>query len=176
MKRFVASYSNEEGQPSWSDVASAMAQQFDSGHRNTKACRERWFHHLRPGLTDAEWTPAEEVILFQLQALHGNKWTNIAEHLPGRSDQVSFPKNRGQYRLARQLRAATMRWPISTGVKTKMTQSYRPAVRLPHRVCTLSCPQVTVYCCLDHFSCLTECQEQVLCSTSTRQPPKEALP
>lgn len=89
LRRFVASFANDEGQPSWADVANAMAQQFDSGHRNTKACRERWFHHLRPGLTDAEWTPAEEVILFQLQALHGNKWTNIAEHLPGRSDQVS---------------------------------------------------------------------------------------
>ncbi len=88
LKRFVAMYTNSEGHPSWADVASAMAQQFDSGHRNTKACRERWFHHLHPGLTDAEWTPAEEVVLFQLQALHGNKWTNISEHLPGRSDQV----------------------------------------------------------------------------------------
>jgi hypothetical protein len=85
----VAQFTTSEGHPSWAEVAAAMAQLFDSGYRNTKACRERWFHHLRPGLTDAEWTPAEEIVLFQLQSLHGNKWTNISDHLPGRSDQVS---------------------------------------------------------------------------------------
>lgn len=89
LKKLVDANMGADGAPSWGEVAREMAVCFPAIARSTKACRERWFHHLRPGLTDAEWTPAEEVVLFQLQALHGNRWTAIAVHLPGRSDQVS---------------------------------------------------------------------------------------
>lgn len=88
LKELVGRHQSSSGVPAWGDVAREMALSFPDTSRSTKACRERWFHHLRPGLTDSEWTPAEEVVLFQLQALHGNRWTAIAAHLPGRSDQV----------------------------------------------------------------------------------------
>ena len=176
LKRFVAKFANEEGQPSWADVANAMAQHFDSGHRNTKACRERWFHHLRPGLTDAEWTPAEEVILFQLQALHGNKWTNIAEHLPGRSDQVSgtaaflslrslsCARNEAAAQVAGRINLLMgVYWSLQLVSCVSFSAASRPAesfARFRRK------PRFT--------SLFAECQKPVLRGTATCQPPEKA--
>lgn len=55
--------------------------------RAGKQCRERYVNHLDPNLKKgAEWTDYEEAILISLHKNHGNKWTLIANQLPGRSD------------------------------------------------------------------------------------------
>lgn len=55
--------------------------------RAGKQCRERYVNHLDPNLKKgAEWTDDEEAILISLHKNHGNKWTLIANQLPGRSD------------------------------------------------------------------------------------------
>ena len=55
--------------------------------RAGKQCRERYVNHLDPALKKgAEWTDDEEAILISLHKNHGNKWTLIANQLPGRSD------------------------------------------------------------------------------------------
>ncbi len=49
--------------------------------------RSRWFNQLHPGISkEAEWTAAEEALLFELQELHGNRWAKIAREMAGRSD------------------------------------------------------------------------------------------
>jgi hypothetical protein len=75
LRRLVMKY----GEKSWT----AISKEFPG--REPKQCRERWVNHLIPGvrkgrLTDDEW---EEVL--KLQVEYGNKWSEIARFLPGRT-------------------------------------------------------------------------------------------
>lgn len=44
----------------------------------------RWYNHLVPGISKRIWSKNEEEKLLALHNIHGNKWTVIAEHMPGR--------------------------------------------------------------------------------------------
>jgi transcription factor MYB, plant len=55
-------------------------------NRNGKSCRLRWLNYLRPGVRRGSITPAEDAVIRELQATLGNKWSKIAKHLPGRTD------------------------------------------------------------------------------------------
>ena len=48
----------------------------------------RWQHQLNPAIVRDEWTDREQLHLFELQAEFGNKWAQIAEKLPGRTDNA----------------------------------------------------------------------------------------
>ncbi|XP_042386529.1 transcription factor LAF1-like [Zingiber officinale] len=55
--------------------------------RNGKSCSLRWLNYLRPGLKRGNFSPEEEETIVKLQAKIGNKkWSQIAMHLPGRTD------------------------------------------------------------------------------------------
>ncbi|XP_022861061.1 transcription factor MYB63-like [Olea europaea var. sylvestris] len=51
-----------------------------------KSCRLRWINYLRPGIKRGNFTPQEEETIISLQNLFGNKWSKIASHFPGRTD------------------------------------------------------------------------------------------
>lgn len=53
-----------------------------------KQCRERWFNSLDPIIKRTEWTPAEEMILYQSQRHFGNRWKELAKMLPGRAENA----------------------------------------------------------------------------------------
>ena len=53
--------------------------------RSPKQCLERWYGMLDPSLIKTEFTPEEDQIIVDMQNRLGNKWTLIAECLPGRS-------------------------------------------------------------------------------------------
>ncbi|RLM73309.1 transcription factor LAF1-like [Panicum miliaceum] len=54
--------------------------------RNGKSCRLRWINYLRPGLKHGMFSREEEETVMTLHAKMGNKWSQIARHLPGRTD------------------------------------------------------------------------------------------
>ncbi|ESQ46946.1 hypothetical protein EUTSA_v10028117mg [Eutrema salsugineum] len=56
------------------------------GGRLGKQCRERWHNHLRPNIKMDAWTKEEDQILIEAHKVVGNKWTEIAQQLPGRSE------------------------------------------------------------------------------------------
>ncbi|XP_074588043.1 transcription factor LAF1-like [Curcuma longa] len=71
----------KHGVSCWSAVPAKAGLQ-----RNGKSCRLRWINYLRPGLKRGKFSLEEEETIVKLQAKIGNKWSQIATHLPGRTD------------------------------------------------------------------------------------------
>ncbi|WJX31030.1 hypothetical protein P8452_19509 [Trifolium repens] len=51
-----------------------------------KSCRLRWTNYLRPDLKRGLLSEYEEKMVIDLHAQLGNRWSKIASHLPGRTD------------------------------------------------------------------------------------------
>ncbi|XP_031122862.1 transcription factor MYB59-like isoform X1 [Ipomoea triloba] len=54
--------------------------------RSGKSCRLRWVNYLQPGLKRGKITPQEQRLILQLHSKWGNRWSKIAQKLPGRTD------------------------------------------------------------------------------------------
>ncbi|CAM0903078.1 unnamed protein product [Alopecurus aequalis] len=55
-------------------------------NRCGKSCRLRWTNYLRPDIKRGNFTDDEECLIISLHAVLGNKWSTIATHLEGRTD------------------------------------------------------------------------------------------
>ncbi|KAJ4842954.1 hypothetical protein Tsubulata_026613, partial [Turnera subulata] len=55
-------------------------------NRCGKSCRLRWTNYLRPDIKRGKFSEEEEQIIINFHAVLGNKWSAIAQHLPGRTD------------------------------------------------------------------------------------------
>ncbi|KAK8627977.1 hypothetical protein V6N13_063692 [Hibiscus sabdariffa] len=55
-------------------------------NRCGKSCRLRWNNYLRPDIKRGRFSEEEEQTIINLHAALGNKWSAIASHLPGRTD------------------------------------------------------------------------------------------
>ncbi|CAJ1931116.1 unnamed protein product [Sphenostylis stenocarpa] len=55
-------------------------------NRCGKSCRLRWTNYLRPDIKRGQFTEEDERIIINLHSVLGNKWSKIAAHLPGRTD------------------------------------------------------------------------------------------
>ncbi|KAF8658138.1 hypothetical protein HU200_059608 [Digitaria exilis] len=51
-----------------------------------KSCRLRWINYLRPDLKRGNFTEEEDDLIITLHKILGNKWSQIAGRLPGRTD------------------------------------------------------------------------------------------
>ncbi|XP_058083656.1 transcription factor MYB61-like isoform X2 [Magnolia sinica] len=51
-----------------------------------KSCRLRWINYLRPDLKRGTFSQHEENLIIELHAVLGNRWSQIAAQLPGRTD------------------------------------------------------------------------------------------
>ena len=63
-----------------------MTKKYGIKNKSSKQCRERWVNSLSPNINKGIWTEKEEKILFLTQLKIGNKWSELAKFLPGRSE------------------------------------------------------------------------------------------
>ncbi|GIL50840.1 hypothetical protein Vafri_6959 [Volvox africanus] len=79
------------GEGQWSPIArelNEIMKKTESTGRIGKQCRERWNHHLSPGLRKDPWTSDEERKLVEAHRLLKNHWSGIARCIPGRSENA----------------------------------------------------------------------------------------
>ncbi|QDZ22335.1 Myb-like transcription factor [Chloropicon primus] len=69
------------GDKQWAKVA----EELKTG-RSGKQCRERWINHLRPDIRTEPWSDAEEGLLIEAHKAVGNRWSEIARRLSGRTE------------------------------------------------------------------------------------------
>ncbi|KAK8967951.1 Transcription factor MYB86 [Platanthera guangdongensis] len=74
-------YITKFGHGCWSSVPKLSGLQ-----RCGKSCRLRWINYLRPDLKRGTFSQQEENLIIELHALLGNRWSQIAAQLPGRTD------------------------------------------------------------------------------------------
>jgi myb proto-oncogene protein len=71
-----------ESEVNWSEVAYRIP------GRSAKQCRERWSFNLDPQIDKSDWSPEEDEVLLAAQVKLGNKWSQIALQLPGRTENA----------------------------------------------------------------------------------------
>ncbi|KMT18835.1 hypothetical protein BVRB_2g029400 [Beta vulgaris subsp. vulgaris] len=77
----LMNYMLRNGHGCWSDIARNSGLQ-----RCGKSCRLRWINYLRPDLKRGAFSPQEEHLILHFHSLLGNRWSQIAARLPGRTD------------------------------------------------------------------------------------------
>ncbi|RLN44696.1 hypothetical protein BBJ29_008891 [Phytophthora kernoviae] len=71
-----------KGYDNWRQVSNSIP------GRTAKQCRERWRNRLDPSINKSPFTEEEDEAIQQAYEKYGNRWTQIAELLPGRTEDA----------------------------------------------------------------------------------------
>uniref|UniRef100_A0A7N1A1J0 Uncharacterized protein n=1 Tax=Kalanchoe fedtschenkoi TaxID=63787 RepID=A0A7N1A1J0_KALFE len=77
----LMSYIAKHGEGRWNSLARCAGLK-----RTGKSCRLRWLNYLRPDVRRGNITLEEQLLILELHSRWGNRWSKIAQHLPGRTD------------------------------------------------------------------------------------------
>ncbi|KAG0479739.1 hypothetical protein HPP92_010597 [Vanilla planifolia] len=115
----LINYISKHGEGRWNSLA-----KFAGLKRTGKSCRLRWLNYLRPDVRRGNITAEEQLLILELHCRLGNRWSKIAQHLPGRTDNEI--KNYWRTRVQKQAKQ------LKCDVNSK---KFRDAVRfiwMPH--------------------------------------------
>ncbi|KAJ4756320.1 MYB transcription factor [Rhynchospora pubera] len=108
----LMTYMLSNGQGSWSDVARNAGLQ-----RCGKSCRLRWINYLRPDLKRGAFSPQEEELIINLHSILGNRWSQIAARLPGRTDNEI--KNFWNSTIKKRLKTSSLPCPSNKNISNE---------------------------------------------------------
>ncbi|XP_022722578.1 transcription factor MYB108-like [Durio zibethinus] len=77
----LINYITTHGEGRWNSLARCAGLK-----RTGKSCRLRWLNYLRPDVRRGSITLEEQLLILELHSRWGNRWSKIAQHLPGRTD------------------------------------------------------------------------------------------
>ncbi|KAE8699660.1 MYB108 protein [Hibiscus syriacus] len=77
----LKTYVNIHGEGRWNSVA-----RYSGLRRTGKSCRLRWLNYMRPEIKRGNISLQEQLLILELHSRWGNRWSKIAQHLPGRTD------------------------------------------------------------------------------------------
>lgn len=77
----LTNYISKHGEGRWNSLAKCAELK-----RTGKSCRLRWLNYLRPDVRRGNITAEEQLLILELHSRWGNRWSKIAQHLPGRTD------------------------------------------------------------------------------------------
>ncbi|KAK8494602.1 hypothetical protein V6N13_135990 [Hibiscus sabdariffa] len=77
----LINYVSIHGEGRWNSLATCAGLK-----RRGKSCRLRWLNYLSPDVRRGNITLEEQLLILQLHTRWGNRWSKIAQHLPGRTD------------------------------------------------------------------------------------------
>ncbi|WOH15823.1 hypothetical protein DCAR_0935369 [Daucus carota subsp. sativus] len=77
----LMNYISHHGEGRWNSLAHSAGLK-----RTGKSCRLRWLNYLRPDVRRGNITLEEQLVILELHSRWGNRWSKIAQHLPGRTD------------------------------------------------------------------------------------------
>ncbi|XP_010544950.1 PREDICTED: transcription factor MYB108-like [Tarenaya hassleriana] len=77
----LINYVSVHGEGRWNNIA-----RFSGLKRTGKSCRLRWLNYLRPDVRRGNITLEEQFLILKLHSVWGNRWSKIAQYLPGRTD------------------------------------------------------------------------------------------
>ncbi|CAG9314822.1 unnamed protein product [Blepharisma stoltei] len=118
--KWIRELVEEFGDKNWILIAQNLQERHKVKGRTAKQCRERWHNHINPVINKEAWTKEEEKILFEYQQIYGNKWSEIARYLPGRSDNSI--KNQFYSTVRKNLRRYNKKRPPNERILGKVKQ------------------------------------------------------